>query len=79
MCHSDVGLITFEWSPSYSIPIVNPTTQTCVNWEALQEWAGERAVEGMQKSGYLIHPQTSLFYRLDMRAWTRSSLTLMRI
>ncbi|KAE8451798.1 hypothetical protein EG329_002638 [Mollisiaceae sp. DMI_Dod_QoI] len=42
MCHGDVGLITFEWSPTNLIPIANGTTHQCVNWEKLDTWTKAR-------------------------------------
>ncbi|CZR59325.1 uncharacterized protein PAC_09217 [Phialocephala subalpina] len=55
MCHGDVGLITFEWSPTNLIPIANATTHQCVNWEKLDQWTRERSVDMLQP-GWLVHP-----------------------
>jgi hypothetical protein len=55
MCHGDVGLITFEWSPTNLIPIANGTSHQCVNWEKLDAWTKERSVDMLQP-GWLVHP-----------------------
>ncbi|KGO69687.1 Protein of unknown function DUF3328 [Penicillium italicum] len=55
MCHGDVGLITFQWSPTSRIPVANATTHECVNWKAIDEWTKERTVD-MMKPGWLVHP-----------------------
>ena len=60
MCLGDVGLITFEWSPDNLIPVANATTHQCVNWESLDVWTKERAVD-MYKKDYLIHPKFGKF------------------
>lgn len=55
MCHGDVGLITFEWSPTNLIPVANGTTHQCVNWGKLDQWTKERTVDMLQP-GWLVHP-----------------------
>ena len=55
MCHGDIGLITFEWSPTNRIPVANATTHQCVNWDKLDQWTKDRSVD-MLKPGWLVHP-----------------------
>ena len=55
MCHGDIGLITFEWSPTNRIPVANATTHQCVNWDKLDQWTKDRTVD-MLKPGWLVHP-----------------------
>lgn len=55
MCHGDIGLITFQWSPNSLIPVANATTHECVNWKKIDEWTKARTVD-MMKPGYLVHP-----------------------
>ncbi|KAH0541627.1 hypothetical protein FGG08_003917 [Glutinoglossum americanum] len=55
MCHGDIGLITFQWSPTSLIPIANATRHECINWKKLDAWTRARTVD-MMKPGYLIHP-----------------------
>ncbi len=55
MCHGDVGLITFEWTPNNLIPVANGTNHQCINWEKLDKWTKDRTVDMLQP-GWLIHP-----------------------
>ncbi|TVY28885.1 Cyclochlorotine biosynthesis protein O [Lachnellula hyalina] len=55
ICHGDVGIITFQWSPHDRIPVANATTHQCVNWDKLETWTKERSVD-MLKPGWLVHP-----------------------
>lgn len=55
MCHGDVGVITFQWSPDSLVPVANSTSHQCVNWEKLATWTKARTVD-MMKPGWLIHP-----------------------
>jgi mycotoxin biosynthesis protein UstYa len=55
MCHGDVGLITFQWSPHNLIPVANATYHQCVNWEKIEKWTKARTVD-MLKPGWLVHP-----------------------
>ncbi|MCJ1251796.1 hypothetical protein MMC30_009034 [Trapelia coarctata] len=55
MCHGDVGLITYEWSPHSRIPVANATTHECVDWTRLTKWTAENTVD-MMKPGWLVHP-----------------------
>lgn len=61
MCHGDVGLITFEWSPKNLIPVANGTSHQCVNWEKLDKWTKERTVDMLQP-GWLVHPSLGPAY-----------------
>lgn len=60
MCHGDIGLITFEWSPRNRIPVANATTHQCVNWQRLDDWTKERTVD-MLKPGWLVHPTLGMW------------------
>jgi hypothetical protein len=55
MCHGDVGLVTYQWSPDNLIPVANATIHECVDWTAIDKWTKERTVD-MMKPGWLIHP-----------------------
>ncbi|KAJ8125400.1 hypothetical protein O1611_g8239 [Lasiodiplodia mahajangana] len=55
MCHADIGLITFQWSPTSRIPIANATTHQCAKWDKIDQWTKERTVD-MMKPGWLVHP-----------------------
>ncbi|THC91034.1 hypothetical protein EYZ11_009516 [Aspergillus tanneri] len=55
MCHGDIGLITYQWSPGSLLPIANATSHQCVNWERLDQWTKSRTVD-MLKPGWLVHP-----------------------
>ncbi|KAI1379248.1 hypothetical protein F4677DRAFT_442974 [Hypoxylon crocopeplum] len=55
LCHGDVGLITYSWNPHHEKPSANATAHQCVDWDALSQWAEERAVD-MFKPGFLVHP-----------------------
>ncbi|KFY43935.1 hypothetical protein V494_01756 [Pseudogymnoascus sp. VKM F-4513 (FW-928)] len=55
MCHADIGLITFQWSPNSLIPVANATTHQCANWDKIDKWTKARTVD-MMKPGWLVHP-----------------------
>lgn len=55
MCHADIGLITFQWSPDSPIPVANATTHQCAKWDKIDKWTKERTVD-MMKPGWLVHP-----------------------
>ncbi|KAL2127813.1 hypothetical protein VTI74DRAFT_10145 [Chaetomium olivicolor] len=55
MCHADVGVITFQWSPDSLLPVANATHHQCANWKKLAQWTKARTVD-MMKPGWLIHP-----------------------
>lgn len=55
MCHADIGLITFQWSPDNLIPVANATTHQCAKWDKIDKWTKERTVD-MMKPGWLVHP-----------------------
>ncbi|EFQ35644.1 uncharacterized protein GLRG_10788 [Colletotrichum graminicola M1.001] len=55
MCHADVGVITFQWSPKSLVPVANATHHQCANWDKLAQWTKGRTVD-MMKPGWLIHP-----------------------
>jgi len=69
MCHGDIGLITFEWSPTNRIPVANATTHQCVDWNKLDRWTKDRSVDMMQP-GWLVHPQLGLAYPDGMGSTT---------
>ncbi|KAH7075836.1 hypothetical protein BKA63DRAFT_565888 [Paraphoma chrysanthemicola] len=57
MCHADTSLITMRWGQSGAIPLANWTyPHQCVNWEKLDSWAGNRAVDVFARN-YLVHPR----------------------
>ncbi len=55
LCHGDIGLITYSWSPLTPKPQANGTAHQCVNWEKLHTWTKERSVDMFEK-GLLVHP-----------------------
>ena len=55
ICHADIGLITFQWSPTSLIPVANATTHQCANWDKIDKWTKDRTVD-MLKPGWLVHP-----------------------
>ncbi|KAI1379251.1 hypothetical protein F4677DRAFT_411012 [Hypoxylon crocopeplum] len=55
MCHADIGLITFQWSPDSRIPVANSTTHQCAKWDKIDKWTKDRTVD-MMKPGWLVHP-----------------------
>ncbi|KAK1981464.1 hypothetical protein LZ30DRAFT_720000 [Colletotrichum cereale] len=61
MCHADVGVITFQWSPESLLPVANATHHQCANWEKLARWTKGRTVD-MMKPGWLIHPSKGPAY-----------------
>jgi hypothetical protein len=52
MCHADVGLYSFEWvgdSREARNKLLKSDAETvCVDWGALEAWAGERALKPKQ-------------------------------
>jgi hypothetical protein len=46
MCNFDTGLLTFDWVLDHPNPTPNGNTpHKCVNWDVLQLWLEEQAVE----------------------------------
>ncbi|KAI1822698.1 hypothetical protein F4861DRAFT_377593 [Xylaria intraflava] len=46
MCQFDTGIIPYNWVLDHQNPTPNANTHhKCVDWPALQEWLGKRAVE----------------------------------
>lgn len=46
MCNFDTGLITYDWVLQHQNPTPNSNAMhKCVDWNALQEWLRNRAVE----------------------------------
>ncbi|KAE9980783.1 hypothetical protein EG328_012031 [Venturia inaequalis] len=45
LCHGDTSLFTVRWSEGSRIPRADFSNEhTCVDWDALNSWAGERSV-----------------------------------
>ncbi|CCF43200.1 hypothetical protein CH063_12967 [Colletotrichum higginsianum] len=61
MCHADVGVITFQWSPNSLLPVANATHHQCANWDKLAQWTKARTVD-MMKPGWLVHPSKGPAY-----------------
>lgn len=59
MCLADVGIITYQWSPTRLVPIANSTTHQCANWKKLDDWTKKRTID-MMKPGWLIHPSKGM-------------------
>lgn len=46
MCHFDPGLVTYEWVRRHQSPTPNANAMhKCVDWDAVQRWLRDRAVE----------------------------------
>lgn len=46
MCHFDTGLVTYDWVRKHQNPTPNANAMhKCVDWDAVQHWLRERAVE----------------------------------
>ena len=57
MCHADTSAVTFDWKPQYRRPWPNfSVDHTCVNWEALDDWASERSFSAFDQKS-LVHPE----------------------
>ncbi|KAJ4297957.1 hypothetical protein N0V90_005856 [Kalmusia sp. IMI 367209] len=56
LCRADVSLFTLQWSENSTAPRADFSHEhQCVDWEALDAWAGERAVPE-EKMKHLEHP-----------------------
>ena len=45
MCQADVSIMTFRWSDERPIPVADLwSSHECVNWDIVEQWAGERRV-----------------------------------
>lgn len=75
MCRADVGFITYEWQASQLDPVGNFTAHQCVNWEKLDLWASERAVD-VYKPGWLVHPTLGKSLRTNSCLLLRFSMLL---
>ena len=57
MCHADTSVVTFDWKPQYRRPWPNfSIDHTCVNWEALDNWASARSFSAYDQKS-LVHPE----------------------
>ena len=61
MCHGDVGMITYSWSPITPRPQANGTVHQCIDWDRLAAWTEERTID-MYKPGLLIHPTLGMLF-----------------
>jgi len=78
MCHGDIGLVTFQWTPDSLIPVSNATVHECVNWDAIDKWTKERTVD-MMKPGWLIHPTKGVLIILLRFGWERETNCLGKV
>lgn len=61
MCRGDVSLITMFWSDDTASPVADfNVPHSCVNFDAIQDWAKERSFNPM-KPGYLRHPTLGVY------------------
>ena len=57
MCHPDLSVVTFYWHPEKRKPMPNfHLDQTCVDWDALDEWAAKRSFSIFDQKT-LVHPK----------------------
>ena len=56
MCHADISLFTLQWSRDSLMPRADFSGEhECRNWDAINEWAGERRTD-LSVPGLLVHP-----------------------
>ncbi|EEQ88549.2 uncharacterized protein BDCG_03669 [Blastomyces dermatitidis ER-3] len=55
MCHSDVGIITYNWKQGTLKPKATATTHQCADWNRITEWASSRSFN-MTTPGYIVNP-----------------------
>lgn len=74
MCHADTSIVTFGWRPHWRRPWPNfSVDRTCVDWDALDRWAAERAFSVYDQTS-LVHPELGMFLPL-LRCYLISLLT----
>jgi len=62
MCQSDTTLLPYQWINGVRTPVLNfGRPHECVNFEAVNEWAGDRAVD-VSPPGYLVHPTLGMCF-----------------
>lgn len=62
MCQADFSIITYDWLPNYRRPWANfKVDGECMNWEALDSWAGERFFSLFDQEA-LVHPDLGISY-----------------
>ena len=76
MCNADTSVVTFEWKPDYRRPWPNfAVEKTCVDWEALDKWAGDRSFQ-LYDQHSLVHPQLGELQKTLPRSPRSRTLTL---
>ncbi|KAK0636388.1 hypothetical protein B0T17DRAFT_80527 [Bombardia bombarda] len=62
MCHGDVAMHTYEWSPTKSEPVMKPqATHVCRKWEPIAEYA--RTHSPSHRNGPILeHPLLGIIY-----------------
>lgn len=57
MCHPNTAVYIPEWDEAHTLPdglrMVSKGQTTCVNWDALNQWARKRLLKGGQ---YMLKP-----------------------
>ncbi|OAX82926.1 hypothetical protein ACJ72_02714 [Emergomyces africanus] len=56
MCHSDVGIITYNWKQGSLKPKATATIHQCADWSRITEWSSSRSFN-MTKPGYIVNPR----------------------
>ncbi|KAG5288606.1 DUF3328 superfamily domain-containing protein [Histoplasma capsulatum var. duboisii H88] len=55
MCHSDVGIITYNWKQGSLKPKATATTHQCADWSRITQWSSSRSFN-MTVPGYIVNP-----------------------
>ncbi|KAI0016888.1 hypothetical protein F4780DRAFT_757603 [Xylariomycetidae sp. FL0641] len=61
ICHGDVGMVIYSWTPDSIKPGANGTAHQCVDWPKIDHWARDRALD-MYSPGLLVHPKFGAVY-----------------
>ena len=61
MCHADASVVTFDRRPKVRVVIPNfSIDRTCVDWDALDSWAAEGSISGVDQKS-IVHPELGGF------------------
>ncbi|KKZ64330.1 hypothetical protein EMCG_09714 [[Emmonsia] crescens] len=62
MCHSDVGVITYNWKQGSLKPKATATTHQCADWSHITQWSSSRSFN-MTKPGYIVNPSLGPIFK----------------